>query len=39
MMSTKWLKFEKRRREFKQIKCIKDESDRFLVKDEEINNR
>jgi hypothetical protein len=26
-------------RDFNQIKCIKDEADRFLVKDEEIKNR
>jgi hypothetical protein len=30
---------ERKTRDFHQIKCIKDETDRFLVKDEEIKNR
>jgi hypothetical protein len=30
---------EMKTRDFNQVKCIKDETDRFLVKDEEIKNR
>jgi uncharacterized protein YbaA (DUF1428 family) len=30
---------ERNTRDFNQVKCIKDETDRHLVKDEEINNR
>jgi hypothetical protein len=30
---------ERKTRDFNQVKCIKDEVDRFLVKDEEIKNR
>jgi hypothetical protein len=30
---------ERKTRNFHQVKCIKDEADRFLVKDEEIKNR
>jgi hypothetical protein len=30
---------ERKTRDFNQIKCIKDEVDRLLVKDEEIKNR
>jgi hypothetical protein len=30
---------ERKTRDFNQVKCIKNESDRFLLKDEEINNR
>jgi hypothetical protein len=30
---------EKKTRDFNQVKCIKDEADRLLVKDEEIKNR
>jgi hypothetical protein len=30
---------ERNTRDFNQVKCIKDETDRFLVKDEEIKNR
>jgi hypothetical protein len=30
---------ERKTRDFHQVKCIKDEADRLLVKDEEINNR
>jgi hypothetical protein len=29
---------ERKIRDFNQIKCIKDESDRFLMKDDEIKN-
>jgi ferric iron reductase protein FhuF len=40
MMSTRWLNFEKETQETStQVKCIKDEVDRLLVKDEEIKNR
>jgi hypothetical protein len=30
---------ERKTRDFHQVKCIKDEADRLLVKDEEIKNR
>jgi hypothetical protein len=30
---------ERKTRDFNQVKCIKDEADRLLVKDEEIKNR
>jgi hypothetical protein len=30
---------ERKTRDFNQVKCIKDEVDRLLVKDEEIKNR
>jgi hypothetical protein len=30
---------EKKTRNFNQVKCFKDEIDRFLVKDDEIKNR
>jgi hypothetical protein len=30
---------ERKTRDFNQVKCIKDEVDRFLVKDDEIKNR
>jgi hypothetical protein len=30
---------ERKSRDFNQVKCIKDEVDRLLVKDEEIKNR
>jgi hypothetical protein len=30
---------EKKIRNFNQVKCFKDEIDRFLVKDDEIKNR
>jgi hypothetical protein len=30
---------ERKTRDFHQVKCIKDEADRFLVKNEEIKNR
>jgi hypothetical protein len=30
---------ERKTKDFNQVKCIKDESDRLLVKDEEIKNR
>jgi hypothetical protein len=30
---------EMKTRDFNQVKCIKDETDRLLVKDEEIKNR
>jgi hypothetical protein len=39
IMSIRWLNFEKGRRDFNQIKCIKDETDRLLMKDDEIKNR
>jgi hypothetical protein len=35
-MATLW---ERKIRDFNQIKCIKDEADEFLVKDDEIKNR
>jgi hypothetical protein len=31
--------WEMKTRDFHQVKCIKDEADRLLMKDEEINNR
>jgi hypothetical protein len=30
---------ERKTRDFNQVKCINDESDRLLVKDEEIKNK
>jgi hypothetical protein len=30
---------ERKTRDFNQVKCIKDEAERLLVKDEEIRNR
>jgi hypothetical protein len=30
---------ERKTRDFNQVKCIKDETDRLLIKDEEIKNR
>jgi hypothetical protein len=30
---------ERKTRDFNQIKCIKDEADRLLVKDDEIKNK
>jgi hypothetical protein len=30
---------QKKTRDFNQVKCIRDKTDRFLVKDEEIKNR
>jgi hypothetical protein len=30
---------ERKTRDFNQVKCIKDEADRLLVKDKEIKNR
>jgi hypothetical protein len=39
MMSIRWLNFEKGRRDFNQVKCIKDETDKFLMKDDKIKNR
>jgi hypothetical protein len=30
---------ERKTRDFNQVKCIKDETDKFLVKDEEIKNK
>jgi hypothetical protein len=30
---------ERKTRDFNQVKCIKDETDRFLVKDKKIKNR
>jgi len=30
---------ERKTKDFNQVKCIKDETDRLLVKDDEINNR
>jgi hypothetical protein len=30
---------ERKTRDFNQVKCIKDEADKILVKDEEIKNR
>jgi hypothetical protein len=39
MTSIGWLKAERKMRDIIQVKCIKDATERLLIKDEDIKNR